>query len=107
MATKVPLVIEQGAEFITQITLQDANNEPYDVTNMTARGQLRKHYTSTNSVSFTANLQTGLLTIKLSSNTTTNIVAGRYVYDVELVDSANNVTRLIEGVVTVTPEVTR
>jgi len=43
----------------------------------------------------------------MSANTTANVVAGRYVYDVELVDSGNVATRLIEGIVTVTPQVTR
>jgi hypothetical protein len=32
---------------------------------------------------------------------------GRYVYDIEAVSGANVITRVIEGIVTVTPEVTK
>jgi hypothetical protein len=46
------------------------------------------------------------VTLSLSSNATANIVAGRYVYDVE-VTVANSVYRVAEGIVTVTPQVTR
>jgi hypothetical protein len=33
--------------------------------------------------------------------------AGRYVYDVELIDSFSLKSRLVEGIITITPEVTR
>ena len=32
---------------------------------------------------------------------------GRYVYDVELTNSSNTRSRLVEGIATITPEVTR
>jgi hypothetical protein len=38
----------------------------------------------------------------------TDIKPGRYLYDVEIVDSINNIRlRVVEGVVIVTPEITR
>ena len=44
----------------------------------------------------------------LGHGTTTNVTAGKYFYDLELVNtSANTVTRLIQGVARVTQEVTR
>jgi hypothetical protein len=43
---------------------------------------------------------------KYSSNTSI-IVPGRYVYDVTVNDGANTVTRIVEGIVTVLPSVTR
>ena len=62
---------------------------------------------SINSVSFTTTLSNGQLILSLTPAQTSNIVAGRYVYDTELVDAANSVIRLMEGIATVTPEVTR
>jgi hypothetical protein len=35
------------------------------------------------------------------------MAAGRYVYDVEIISAANVISRLVEGIATVTPEVTR
>lgn len=107
MAIKANLVIDQGSTFASSIELLDQNDEALDITDYTARGQLRKHYTSTNSVSFSTGLSNGTLVISLTANQTANIVSGRYVYDIELVDPLGTVTRILEGIVTVTPEVTR
>jgi hypothetical protein len=107
MAIKANLVIDQGSTFASSIELLDQNDEGLDVSGFTARGQLRKHYTSTNSVSFSTGLANGTLVISLTANQTANIVSGRYVYDIELVDGTGTVTRILEGIVTVTPEVTR
>lgn len=107
MALKANLVIDQGTTFASSIEILDENNEAVDLTNFSARGQMRKHYTSSNSVSFTTTMSNGMLVISLTAPQTANIVAGRYVYDVELVDSSNTVVRILEGIVTITPEVTR
>lgn len=109
MGTKVNLVVDQGATFETVLTLTQDNGDLIDLTGYSGTAQLRKHYTSSNSTSFTVTLggANGTVTLGMSANTTANIVAGRYVYDVELVDSGNIATRLIEGIVTVTPQVTR
>ena len=107
MASKANLVIDQGSTYSITITIDDENGDPINVSGYTSRGQIRKHYTSSNSVSFTTSLANGELSLSLTSSQTTNIVAGRYVYDIELIDGSNNVTRILEGIVTVTPEVTR
>ena len=44
----------------------------------------------------------------ISSANTANLRAGRYVFDVEMNDTANStITRVIEGIATVMPNVTR
>jgi len=45
--------------------------------------------------------------LALTDTQTANLTAGRYVYDVVLTDSANVTSRIVEGIVTVTPRVTR
>ena len=107
MALKANMVIDQGTTFSTMIEILDENDEPVNVASYSARGQIRKHYSSTNSVSFSTSLSNGSLVVSLTANQTANIVSGRYVYDIELVDPANTVARILEGIVTVTPEVTR
>lgn len=107
MATKAHLVIDQGTTFATEIQLLDENDEALNVTNFTARGAIRKHYVSVNSIAFSTNLSTGSLILTLSANQTTGITPGRYVYDVELIDGGGTVVRILEGMVTFTPEVTR
>lgn len=109
MGTKVNLVVDQGATFETVLTLTQANGDLIDLTGYTGSAQLRKHYTSSNATTINVTLggNNGTVTLGMTANATANVVAGRYVYDVELVDSANVTTRLIEGLVTVTPQVTR
>jgi hypothetical protein len=109
MAIKANLIVDQGSTFVTTLNLTDADDIPLDLTSYTGSSQIRKHYTSSNSTSFTVATggTTGVLTLSLTANATANLTAGRYMYDVEIADSSNNITRVVEGIVTVTPNITR
>jgi len=109
MAIKSNLVIDQGSSFSTLVTLVDSANSLIDLTGYSASSQIRKHYTSSNSQSFSISLggANGTVTLSLTSTQTSSIVAGRYVYDVEITSPSSLVTRIVEGIVTVTPEVSR
>ena len=109
MAIKSNLVIDQGSSFSTLVTLVDSANSLIDLTGYSASSQIRKHYTSSNSQSFSTSLggANGTVTLSLTSTETSNLVAGRYVYDVEITSPSSLVTRIVEGIVTVTPEVSR
>ena len=108
MAIKANLFVDQGTDYQTTITLTDVDDNIVNLAGYTANAQLRKTYTSSNAVNFTVTLTeaTGEVTLSLTDTQTSNIVAGRYVYDV-LLTSANITTRIVEGIVTVTPGVTR
>lgn len=109
MGTKINLIADQGATFITSITLlNDETGENLDLSTYTGAAQFRKHYTSTASVPFAVTLgNNGLITLGLTANQTANAVAGRYVYDVELTSSSGDISRVVEGIITITPNVTR
>ena len=69
---------------------------------------MRKHYTSTTYNSFTvAGDANGVITVSMNAATSANIVGGRYVWDLEMVSGGNVVSRIVEGIVTINPEVTR
>lgn len=109
MATRADLFIDQGTDFEVVLTLTDENGSILDLSNANSAAQLRKTYTSLSYTAFTTttNSSTGEVTLSLDADQTGLLEAGRYVYDVELTDGANSVTRIVEGVVTVTPQVTR
>lgn len=109
MATRVNILIDQGTDFTTSVNLTDNNGSQLDLTGMTAASQIRKTHSSSNSTSFTTALanNTGTLTLSLNNAVTSSMSAGRYVYDVELTDVSNVKSRILEGIVTVTPEVTK
>ena len=109
MALKANLLIDQGSTFSTMLSLTNELDEAMDLTGYSGASQVRKHYTSSNSTAFSIQLNnnTGTVTLSMSANTTANLVSGRYVYDVEITSSSGVTTRVIEGIVTVTPNVTR
>lgn len=59
MATRVALTLDQGSTFSATLDLNDENNNPVDTTGMTGRAQFRRHYTSSNAVSFTTSVSNG------------------------------------------------
>lgn len=109
MATKADIVIDQGTTFSTTLTLTDENGDLLNLSGYQANAQMRKWYTSTTSTNFTTSINTtsSVITLSLTAAQTSNIDFGRYVYDVEITSSANVTSRIVEGIVTVTPEVTR
>jgi hypothetical protein len=61
-------------------------------------------YTIDSTVTGTAN---GEITLSVTAANTANLSAGRYVYDLKITSPSNIVTRVVEGIVTVLPSVTR
>lgn len=106
---KANLLIDQGTDFTASIDIVDDNNDVVDLTGYTGRAQLRKNYVSSTYYSFSVGISNtqGIVTLSMSSNTTANIEAGRYVYDCLLTDSNGATTRLLEGVVTISAGVTK
>jgi hypothetical protein len=110
MATVYNIAIDQGSDFTKTFELNDSTGSDRDITGYTARGQLKRSFFSTSNVQFTTGIPSptsGNVIISLSNAKTANLKYGRYVYDVELVETATgNVERIFEGIVTVYPEVT-
>ena len=110
MATKANLVLDQGSTFSVDLTLQDENGDALLLAGYTANSQMRKWYTSINpSAVFNAsvNAQLGTITLSLEASNTSNLTAGRYVYDVRVTNPSGESTRVVEGIVTINPEVTQ
>lgn len=110
MAIKANLIIDQGTDYLTTFDVTDDEGNILDLTNYTGTAQMRKHYTSSVYYSFTVgfDIPNGVVSLSMTANTTNAIPAGRYVYDCELLDTSNSKrSRLVEGIVTITPQVTR
>ena len=110
MAAVANLSIDQGATFTSDITVKDVEGTVFNLTGYTAVAKLAKGYSSTRtrttmSTTFATDRTTGVLTISLTANQTAALDAERYVYDVEIVSPTSEVTRVLEGIITVRPEV--
>jgi hypothetical protein len=109
MANKANLVIDQGTDFNTKIDLFDDADQPYDLTGFTVKSQMRKNYASETSYDFgaTHNDDLGQIFLSMDNELSGSLEPGRYLYDVEITSSSNNISRVVEGIVTVTPGITR
>ena len=105
------IVIDQGSDFSIQIQVEQ-NGSNVNLSRHSARALLRPTPSSnTKTAYFTCTISdsaNGILKMDLSNAITANVAAGKYYYDLELVNtSSSTVSRLIQGVARVTQEVTR
>lgn len=108
MARKANLVIDAGSHFYTEIVLTDASGDAIDISTYVGTGKIKKHWGSANSTTLeitTAN--NGAVGIFLAGNTSVDMEMGRYVYDVYLTANNGVPNRVVEGLVTIKPGVTR
>lgn len=111
MALYSDINIDQGSSFSSTINVKDANGLPFDLDGYSARGQIRKSYASLTAINFStvvlAPTTLGQVGVSLTSAVTKTLKAGRYVFDVEIYNISNDVIRIAEGQVNVSPSVTR
>jgi len=113
-ATTYDILIEQGATYSQSITYKD-NGVAVNLTGYTARMQVRATLEAASALIelTTANSRialggaAGTITLTISATDTAALTSGRGVYDLELVSGAGIVTRLLQGVATISRNVTR
>ena len=112
-AGELNLTVEQGTTFSQTLTWK-IDNVLVNLTGYTARMQAREDVTSSDTIlsltqasGITLGGAAGTIVIALNAASTAALVAGNYVYDLELVSGAGVVTRLVQGTFTVSAEVTR
>jgi len=105
------LQIDQGSTFSKQITVYQTDGTTLqNLTGYTVASQVRKNYTSTNytTINATNNDPTnGVIVMSLTAAQTAALKAGRYVYDLQITAADGTVSRTIEGIITIKPEVTK
>ena len=103
-------ILEQGATFTRTLTVKE-NNSAMNLTGYSVASKMRStHDSSTVAGTFTCTISdaaNGKITMAMTNSTTAAIEEGIYVYDLEITSGAGTVTRLMQGTVTVNPEVTR
>jgi len=110
VSSRADIVIEQGTDFSLTLNLMDDNGDIVPLAGYSPAATMRRWYTSRTSHSFgvTTDPSAGTITLTMPATETALLGSGRHVYDVELTDiAANVVTRVLEGIVTVSPSVTK
>lgn len=114
-AGTLDLYIEQGATWNLPLLWKDAEGAPMDLSGYTARMHLRKKITdpdpvlelTTENSRITLGGVDGTIALVIQAVDTSLIDKGAAVYDLELISGGGIVTRLLQGGVEVSPEVTR
>ena len=114
MAEYVELFIDQGSDFFTTINLNDDNtNLPQNIQSYVVTSSMRRSLVSpnvsSNLVCGVSDAANGEISLEMTAANTSNLRPGTYFFDVRTKDVNNNnfYSRLIEGVIFVTPSVTK
>ena len=113
MAAIANLNIDQGASFSSAVTVKNADGTGFNLTGYTAAAKMALGYNSTRTrttmtTTIAGDPTTGVVTLSLTPTQTAALDApARYVFDVEITQtSSGDVTRVIEGIISIRPQVT-
>lgn len=120
-AGKLNILIEQGATFKRKLLFKDSLNAPIDLTGDSFAGQIRKSASDPTIISsFTCTItnaaqgeveilltdaQTSAIPVKASTSPEREVT--EYAYDIERTITGGTKQRVLEGVASVSPEVTK
>lgn len=117
MSTELNITVDQGATWTKSISWRDSNDQQYSLSNWTARMMVRRTYADndkkaplvslTDDSGITLSDSTYNIVITLTDEQTEDIPAGTYYYDLELISTSQDVTKLLRGKFIVLAEVTR
>lgn len=112
MAAIANLRVERGSTFSSDVTVKDSDGTVFNLTGYSASASLAKGFDDSfyGRTSFTCTIATptsGIITLELTADQTNALESGRYVYDLEILRTSDStITRVIEGIITVSPSVT-
>ena len=111
MASILNQVIDQGSTYSKLITVyQNDGTTIENLTDWIPSAYVRKNYTSSDKVVILATAQEpqtdGKIVMSLTADQTAGMKSGRYVYDLQIKKGVE-VKRIVEGVITIRPEVTK
>jgi predicted MFS family arabinose efflux permease len=113
-AGTLDFTIEQGATFNLLLTWK-IDDVPVNITNWTARLQARVDVEdvevilslTTSNGGITLGGALGTISLDQTATQTALLPAGGYIYDLEMISGVGAVTRLVQGELNISPEVTR
>ena len=110
MATISNLYVDAGSTYSNIITVTASNGLPLNLVGYTVASQMRKSYQSSQVYAFTASIylaESGKIRLQLTDEQSALIPSGRWLYDVEIASPAGVISRVVEGIVTINPQITQ
>lgn len=109
MSGKYNIVAEQGATFNLNFRVE-TDGVAWNLSTYTFAMQVRRSTSSSTTllnVTSATMTSAGHVSVTVSAATMSDVPAGRWVYDIELTSSGDEVTRILEGRFIVSPQVTQ
>ena len=110
MAIAQNIIIDQDSDYSQEFTAKTDAGVVINLTGSSIDAQVRKSFAASTATAFTPTTVTatsGIFSLALTDVQTALLDRGRHVYDVRVTDSTSTITRIQEGVATVSPSVTR
>ena len=104
------MLIEQGATFSTVVNVIDSASAAVNLYGYSASSQMRKSYYATSNTIITSTITgnaNGEITLSMTAANTANLTPGRQVFDLLITSPTSVKTRVIEGIIVVSPGVTQ
>ena len=99
--------IDQGATFEKTIGAENSSSSAVTISSGTVAGGIIKNFAYANTLqTFTTSVSGSNVTISANSTQTASMAAGRYFYDVEFTQSGGDIERIVEGIITLSPQAT-
>ena len=113
MATIINFTVDAGTSFEGIVTIQNEDDTIFDLTGLVPYSQMRISYYTSKFTEIAAEVYgdptNGQIRLSMIPSVTGNVKPSRYVYDVEVHNplDVDYVKRVLEGIITVYPQVTR
>lgn len=110
MAAYTEITLEQFSNFETSVDVEDLEGNPLVLDGYTANAQMRRSFYSATAYDFGiefSNTTTGRVILTMTDAETANLTPGRYMYDLTINSANTGTQRVVEGIATVLPGVTR
>ena len=104
------MLIEQNATFSTTVNVVGSAGAAVNLYGYSASTQMRKSYYATSATIITSTITgnaNGEITLSMTAANTANLTPGRQVFDLLITSPSSVKTRVIEGIVVVSPGVTQ
>ena len=104
------ITVDSGEDFSQDFTLYESGGKLVDLTNYSAKGQIRKHADSSTAITFQIgfiNRLQGKIELNIPRWTTSLLKPGRYVYDVMVTKPNGTKEMVLEGTALVRPGVSK
>lgn len=109
MTTQANLYVDQGADFAINVDIS-INNEDITLSDKTFFCSFAKLYSSAASANASVTPLVGnnsILEFSVDGPTTENLEPGKYVYDVIMISPSGIKTKILDGLITIIPTITR